>query len=106
MPNWAVYGAVMLAILSASCALAYVFTQSLLAWRALKRLRRHASKELERVSSLADTAAEKAQYADAAGLQESLGRLQLSLARFAVLQAAVEEVSETVDRVTAFYPRK
>ena len=34
MPNWAVYGAVMLAILSASCALAYVFTQSLLAWRA------------------------------------------------------------------------
>jgi hypothetical protein len=106
MPSWAVDGAAVLAVFAAISALAYAVAQSLLAWRAFKRFRRHASRELDRVTSLADVASEKAARADAAQLEESLAALRISLARFAVLRKAADEVTETVDRVAAFYPRK
>jgi hypothetical protein len=107
MADWALYGAVILAVLSAASALAYVFTQVLIAWRALKRLRRNALREVDRVLELADEAAAKAEHAaDSTLLQTKLARLRLTLARFAVLRQAVDEVSGTVGRVTAVYPRK
>jgi hypothetical protein len=107
MPDWAVYGAVALATLSSISALAYLIAQALLAWRAFKRLRRHAFKELDRVLALAEAGAEKAQQlGEGTRLQESLARLRVTLARFAILRRAVDEVSDSVGRVTAVYPRK
>jgi hypothetical protein len=107
MADWALYGAVILAVLSAISALAYVVTQALLAWRALKRLRRRAFKEVDRLVELADTATTKAEHAaDSTRLQAHLSRLRITLARFAVLRRALDEVTETVGRVTAVYPRK
>jgi hypothetical protein len=107
MANWALYGAVILAVLSAISALAYVITQALLAWRALKRLRRHAFREIDRVVELADAAGTKAEHAtDSRRLQSHLARLRVTLARFAVLRQAVDEVTDAVGRVTAVYPHK
>jgi hypothetical protein len=107
MANWALYGAVILAVLSAVSALAYVISQALLAWRALKRLRRQALREIDRVVELADAAATKAERAaDSTRLRADLARLRVTLARFAVLRQAVDEVTDTVGRATAVYPRK
>jgi len=107
MADWALYGAVILAVLSAISALAYVIAQALVAWRALKRLRRHAFAAVDRVVELTDTAATKAEHAaDSSRLQAHLARLRVTLARFAVLRRAVDEVTDSVGRVTAVYPRK
>ena len=107
MPDWALYAAVILAVLSAISALAYVITQALHAWRAVKRLRRNALREVDRLVELADETAAKAEHAaDSSLLQTKLARLRVTLARFAVLRQALDEVSGTVGRVTAVYPRK
>jgi hypothetical protein len=107
MADWALYAAVILAVLSAISALVYVITQVLHAWRALKNLRRNALREVDRLVELADKATAKAEHAaDATLLQTKLARLRVTLARFAVLRQALDEVSATAGRVTAVYPRK
>jgi len=103
MADGALYAAVILAVLSAISALAYAITQVLHAWRAVKSLRRNALREVDRLVELAD----KAEHAaDSTLLQTKLARLRVTLARFAVLRQALDEVSGTVGRATAVYPRK
>src|SRR5438067_6508005 len=107
MADGALYAAVILAVLSAISALAYAITQVLHAWRAVKSLRRNALREVDRLVELADKAAAKAEHAvDSTLLQTKLARLRVPLARFAVLRQALDEVSGTVGRATAVYPRK
>ena len=107
MADWALYAAVILAVLSAISALAYSITQMLHAWRAVKGLRRNTLREVDRLVGHAEKAAAKAEHAaDSTLLQTKLARLRITLARFAVLRQALDEVSGTVDRVTAVYPRK
>jgi hypothetical protein len=73
----------------------------------LKRFRRHLAKELQRLADLGEQTVEKVETAtDTADLNESLGRLRVTLARFAVLRAALDEATNAVTRVTAVYPRK
>ena len=73
--------------------------RSLEAWRALKRLRRGIARELERLADLGEITADKLETAtDTAKLETSLSRLRVDLARFAVLQRAVDEAQEAFMR--------
>jgi hypothetical protein len=105
--DWAVYGALIAGFLAVAVAIAFVVVRVLQALRALKRLRRHTARELVRLADLGELTAEKVGTAtDTAGVEESLGRLRVSLARFAVLRAALGEATDLVGRVAAVYPRK
>ena len=77
--------------------------RALQGWRALKRLRRHLGKELERLADLGEATADKVEAAsDTAELDASLARLRVTLARLAVLRAALDEATSPV---AAVFPR-
>ncbi|MHB8649387.1 MAG: hypothetical protein ACYDBR_04285 [Gaiellaceae bacterium] len=107
MWDWAIYGGLIAGGLAFGGGLAFVGVRVLRALRDLKRLRRHVSKELDRLTELGEVTAAKAEAAtDTSRLQRSLARLRVALARLAVLRAAVDEAEATVGRLTAVYPRK
>jgi len=78
------------------------------AWRDLRGFGRALS------AALADLATRLERFAERAGatpsrsadLEASSERLRASLARFAVLRAAVDDVTAAARLVTVFYPRK
>ena len=105
--DWAVYGALIAGFLAVSGAIVFLVVRILQAWRALKRLRRHTAKELDRLAHLAEQTTEKAAAAaETTRIEESVGRLRLTLARFAVLRSAIDEATDALSRFTAVYPRK
>jgi len=105
--NWAVYGSLIAGFLAVSGAIAFVVVRILQGRRTLKRFRRQMAKELARLAALGEQTVEKVEtVTDNAELDESLGRLRVTLARFAVLRAALDETTGAVTRVTAVYPRK
>src|SRR3954468_14353167 len=73
-------------------------------FRAARHLQRAAAAPL---ASLADAGERLAARPDPSGaLAPALERFNRSWAEFAVLLAAVEDVRDSVGRVTAFFPRK
>jgi len=105
--NWLIYLALILSFFAVAAALAFVAVRALQAWRALKRLRSHLANELGSLADLAERTAENAaRRTDTAELDGALSRLRVGLARFAVLRAALHEVTGTFGRFTAVYPRK
>jgi hypothetical protein len=105
--DWAVYGTLIAGFLAGSAAIAFLVVRILQTLRMLKRFRRHTAKGLARVADLAEQTVEKAATAtDTAELDQSLGRLRVTLARFALLREALDEATGTFTRVAAFYPRK
>ncbi len=105
--DWTIYGALIAGFLAVSGATALLVVRVLHGRRMLKRFRRHLAKELRRLADLGEHTVEKVETAtDTADLDESLGRLRVTLARFAVLQAALDEATDAVTRVTAVYPHK
>jgi len=103
--DWTIYGALIAGFLAVSGATALLVVRVLHGRRMLKRFRRHLAKELRRLADLGEHTVEKVETAtDTADLDESLGRLRVTLARFAVLQAALDEATDAVTRVTAVYP--
>jgi hypothetical protein len=105
--NWAVYGSLIAGFLAVSGAIAFVVVRILQGRRTLKRFRRQMAKELARLAALGEQTVERVEtVTDNAQLDESLGRLRVTLARFAVLRAALDEATGAVTRVTAVYPRK
>ena len=108
MWDWIVLAAVLVGAIGILAALVHLAVRVLQAWRDLKRLRRHVAKELDR---LADAGSRR--LTDAAGrasdptrLEKRLDHLRATLARFAVLREALDEVTDAVGRVTAFIPSK
>ena len=77
-------------------------------WREFKRVQGLLTEEMEKLAASADAAARAAerQGVDQARLDESLARLRVTLARFAVLQNALDEASETFGRFALVVPRK
>ena len=107
MWNWAIYGALIVGTAAVFAAIGFVVVRALQGWRALKRLRRHLGKELERLADLGEVTADKvAAASDSAEMQASLGRLRVSLARLAVLRAALDEARRPVGLAAALVPRK
>jgi hypothetical protein len=105
--DWSTWGSLILAALAVSAALALLARRVLRAWRDVKDARRDVVRRLDELAAKVETTAEKVAAAgETAELQESVGRLRLSLAQLEVLRAAVSETQDTVGRVTAYLPRK
>jgi hypothetical protein len=107
MCNWAIWVALIVAAAAGMASLALLVVRSLKAWRALKETRRAVVGGLDELAARAQAVADKlAAAADTTELQESVRRLRVSLARLAVLRAAIAEADGTFGRVTAVVPRK
>src|SRR4051812_4691906 len=88
--DWAIYGALIAGFLAVSGAIAFLVVRVLQALRTVKRVRRHTAKELTRLADLAEQTADKVETAtDTAELTRSLGRLRVTLKRFALLREAL-----------------
>jgi hypothetical protein len=107
MWNWLIYGALIAGAVAVVAASGFLAVRILQGWRMLKRLRRHLAKELERLADLGDATADKiAAASDTAEIEASVSRLRTSLARLAVLRAAIDEVRGTFGPLAAVLPRK
>ena len=107
MWDWAIWSALILAGVTGTAALALVAVRARRAWRHLKTTRREVVGHLDALATAGEATADKlAATGHTAELQESLGRLRVSLARLAVLRAAIDEAQDVFGRVTAIVPRK
>jgi hypothetical protein len=108
MWDWAIWSALIVAALAVGAASALLARRAIRAWRDVKDARRDVVRRLDDLSAKVEQTAERVAAAgDTAELQESVGRLRVSLAQLAVLRAAVDEAHhDTVGRVTAYLPRK
>ena len=105
--DWAIYAALIVAVLSVAGAAAFLAVRSLQGWRALKRFRRHIARSLADLASSAEHTGEIVErISDQSTLEGSVARLRVALARFGVLRAAIGEVDDSVRRATVLYPRK
>ena len=105
--DWAIYGAVIAAALAVGAAAALLAVRVLRGWRTWKRARRHLARSLAALAASADHTGEIVErISDQTPLEQSLARLRVTLAKLAVLRAAVGEVDDSRRVVTAFYPRK
>ena len=105
--DWAIWTALIVSALAVLAALGFLGVRVLQWWRALKRFRRHLGKELAQLADAGERTAEAAARAtDTTELDESLSRLRVTLARFAILREALDEATGAVGRLAAVYPRK
>ena len=102
---WAVWVALAIGVIAVCVGAARAGRQALGAFRALRRLQREVTPELDAVTRSAERLAARSTDGPAA-LEPALARFSRSQAQLAVLLAAVQEVRDSVERVTAFYPRK
>jgi hypothetical protein len=107
MWDWAIWAALVLGALAGIAALTLLFMRVREALRALRNTRRDVVGRLDELAASAGATADKVGAAgDTAELQQSLGRLRVSLARLAVLRGALDEADDTFGRVFAIVPRK
>jgi hypothetical protein len=107
MWDWAIWGALIVAVPAGIVALALVFVRAREALRLVRDTRHEVVRGLDDFATQARATADKiAGTGNSAELQESLGRLRVSLARLAVLRAALGEAQVTFGRVTALVPRR
>jgi hypothetical protein len=105
--DWAIYGALIAAFLAVAGAVAFLVVRVLRGWRTLKRLRRHLARALGDLAASAERTGEIVEgLGDQQELQSTLARLRVTLAKFGVLRTALDEVDDSLKRVTAVYPRK
>jgi hypothetical protein len=97
-----------LAILLPAFGAVVVFRRGLALWRDLKRTGKSLLGELDVVGGRLEqmSAAAEGFGTVTARPGPSVARLQVSLARLAVLRSALRDVQSSVGRVTAVYPRK
>jgi hypothetical protein len=107
MWDWAIWGALLVAGLAGIAALALFAMRAWNAWRDVRDRRTDGLRRLDEFARKAEAVADRLQTAgNTAELQSSRERLRVSLAKLAVLQAALDEVDGTLGRVTAYVPRK
>ena len=95
MWDWAVWGALAIAICSGIAGVVLVLARVRIALRSVKSLRSGAVAGLEAVARKADLAAAKAESAgDTRELQESVARLRRSITQLAILRAAIAKVEK------------
>ena len=105
--DWTVYGALIAGILAVFAAAAFLAVRALQGWRTLKRARRHLARSLAALATSAERTTDIVeQISDQRDLEASLARLRVATRQLNVLRAAVYEVTGSVGRVTAVYPRK
>ena len=95
MWDWAVWGALAVAICSGIAGVALVVVRAFEALRTLGAVRRSLAKAIGAIATKAELTATKAEAAgDTQELQESVARLRVSLARVAILRAALERADK------------
>ena len=106
--DWFIWGALIAGGVAIALAIVRLVRQSLQTWRDFKRLRRQLVRELDRVALGAEVAAEKLAATETLShrLEQSLARLQISIARLRILTDALDEVDSTFGRAAWFFPRK
>jgi hypothetical protein len=105
--DWAIWAALILGAFAGFGALALLAVRVRDAWRSFEEARRTMIRGLEDLAASAEAVAEKAAAADGTvELEETLGRLHVSLARLAVLRAALDEARVTFRPAVAFLPRR
>jgi hypothetical protein len=106
--DWAIWAALILAALAGIAAFTLLVLRAHTAWRAVKDTNRLILRRLDDFTAKAEEAAGKiaAVDGDTAEVQESLERLRVSLARLAVLRAAIDDVDHMLGSVAAAVPRK
>ena len=105
MPFWL---ALAVAVVLTTASLIYVTLNALEAFRAFKSLGRNVGTAMDRVTATTAQIERHLELAAESGsqLDASLARLRSSRAQLTVLTDALSDVRESVDRVTAFVPRK
>jgi hypothetical protein len=108
MWDWAIWAALIAAASAVGVASVLLARRALGAWRDVKDARRDVVRRLDDLSAKVEATAERVAAAgETAELQESVGRLRISLAQIAILRAAVDQAhDDTVGRVTAYLPHK
>jgi hypothetical protein len=107
MWDWAVWGTLIAVFLAGVAALALVVVRSRAAWRDIRYTGRDTVRRLDDLTVKVEATADRLEAAgDTAELQESVGRLRISLAKLAVLRDALDDVHLSVARVAAVVPRK
>ena len=105
--NWVDYGTLIVSVIAVGTAIGVLVYRILDVWRAFGNLRRGLGRELNRLADLGEVTVEKSAVAsDTARLEGTLARLRVTLARFAVLRSAVDEVEDLFGRLTVVFPRK
>jgi hypothetical protein len=105
--DWTIYGALILGGIAVLAAAAFLVVRVLQGWRTLKRFRRHLARGLNDLADKAERTGELVErISDQRELQDTLSRLRVTLTKFNVLRAAVDEASESLTRVASVYPRK
>ena len=95
MWDWAVWGALVVAICSGIAGVALAATRTLEALRTFGRVRSRATEALRVLAAEAELAAAKAESAgDTRELQETTARLRGSIAQLAILRAALAKADE------------
>ena len=105
MPFWL---ALAVALVLTIASLIYVTLNALEAFRAFKAVSRNMAQRLDRVTATTAQIERHLELAAESGskLEASLARLRTSRAQLNVLTSALADVRASVDRVTAFVPRK
>jgi len=102
---WAVWVGLAIGVLAVAFGVYRAVRQLLDLFRSLKRLRRESARALEELMRAAERLADKVPD-PGTKLQPALERLARDQARLNVLLAAVDDVRDSVGRVSAVYPRK
>ena len=107
MWDWAIWGSLILVFLAGVAALALLVVRARKAWRDVRYTGRDTVRRLDEITAKAEATTDRLETAgDTAELEESIGRLRISLARLAVLTNALDEVQDGVGRIAAVVPRK
>jgi hypothetical protein len=105
MWDWLIYASLIAGWLAITATIVLFAIRILQAWREVRRLRRHVFRELDLVTVRVEATLERLdRVSDTGELETSVASLRVALARLAVLRAAMDEVSASVNRVTAFVP--
>jgi hypothetical protein len=105
MPFWL---ALAVAVVLTIASLIYVTLNALEAFRAFRTVRRNLTAGLDRVTATSAQIERHLELAAESGtqLEASLARLRSSRAQLNVLTSALSDVRDSVNRVTAFIPRR
>jgi hypothetical protein len=107
MWDWAIWGVLIFAGLAAIGAFALIATRARLTWREVKNARRDVLHRLGELARKAEATAEKTAVAgDSAELQESIGRLRVSIERLEILRTALDQARITLGPVTVVVSRR
>jgi len=107
MWDWAIWAALIVGAAAGIAATVELVRRTLATWRHADETRREAVRRLDEFAAKAEVTAHRIAVAgDTVELQESLGRLYVSLARLAVLRAALAEARLTFRPVTTVVPRR